>query len=152
MGTRFEHPRELLQAVGQLLGHSEWFLIDRARVELFADATNHHHHSAVVRAHAAVETSGAAVVPEYLTLSLVNLFLPQLVEVHGISMGINIGCGVVRFPALVPVNSRIRGSGELVEAQELRDSVQAVIRVTVELEGSATPACVADTISRYYPA
>jgi len=81
----------------------------------------------------------------------VNLFLPQIVDVQGISMGVNVGCGKIRFPSPVKVNSRIRGSGELVEASEEKGGVQAVIRVTVEIEGSDKPACVVDTISRYFP-
>lgn len=151
METLFNHPRELLNAVGRSLGRTDWFLIDQARIDLFADATNYQRWLAVEPDSTQAEPVGPRRVPEYLTLSLVNLFLPQLVDVRGIAMGVNIGCGNVRFPALVPVDSRIRGSGQLVEARAERDSIQAVIRVTVELEGSETPACVVDTISRYYP-
>jgi len=152
MTTLFHHPRELLNAVGQSLGRSDWFLVDQARIDLFSNATNYGHWLAVEPAHNHADPVGPRRAPEYLTLSLVNLFLPQLVDVRGIAMGINIGCGKVRFPAPLTVDSRIRGSGELVEARAERDSIQAVIRVTVELEGSELPACVAETISRYYPA
>jgi acyl dehydratase len=96
---------------------------------------------------------GSTIAHGYLTLSLVNLFLPQVVEVRGISMGVNYGSNKLRFPAPVPVGSRIRGSAELVGAEEVKGgAVQAVIRVTVEVEGSERPACVVDTISRYVPA
>jgi len=82
----------------------------------------------------------------------VNLFLPQIVEVRGIRMGVNYGADRIRFPAPVPVGSRIRGSAELLEAEDSRDgAVQAKIRVTVEIQGADRPACVIDTISRYYP-
>ena len=80
-------------------------------------------------------------------------FLPQIVEVRGIAMGINYGADRLRFPAPVPVGSRIRGSAEVVSAEDTKDgAVQAKVRVTVEIEGSDRPACVVDTISRYYPA
>jgi acyl dehydratase len=139
MATIFMHPGELLKAVGQGLGQSDWFPIDRARVERFADATNS----------SARTQPGTA--PEYLILSLVNVFLPQLLEVRGISMGINVGCENVRYPAPVPVPSRIRGCADLIDAREERGSIQVVVRMTVELEGSDLPACIAETISRYYP-
>ena len=70
----------------------------------------------------------------------------------GISMGVNVGCGKIRFPMPVKVGSRVRGSGEVVEVEEVKGGIQAIIRVTVEIEGSDKPACVVDTISRYFPA
>jgi acyl dehydratase len=95
---------------------------------------------------------GSTIAHGYLTLSLVNSFLPELVEVRGISLGVNYGADRLRFPAPVPVGSRIRGSAELLAAEDTKDGgVQARIRVTVEVEGSERPACVVDTISRYYP-
>ena len=67
-------------------------------------------------------------------------------------MGVNYGADRLRFPAPVPVGSRVRAGGELVEASDTKDgAVQAVVRVTVEIEGQERPACVVDTISRYYP-
>ncbi len=67
-------------------------------------------------------------------------------------MGVNVGCGKIRFPMPVKVGSRVRGSGEVVEVEEVKGGIQAIIRVTVEIEGSDKPACVVDTISRYFPA
>ena len=87
----------------------------------------------------------------YLTLSLTSFFLPQIIQVRGMKMGVNYGTDKVRFPSAVKTGSRIRGKGELVSAERTKDGgVQAVIRVTVEVEGGTKPACVADTISRYY--
>ena len=81
-----------------------------------------------------------------------NRFLPEIVEVRGISMGVNYGADRIRFPAPVKVGSRIRGGAELIEVENTKDGgVQAKIRVTVEIEGGERPACVVDTISRYYP-
>ena len=82
-----------------------------------------------------------------------NHFLPQILEVHGISMGINYGADRLRFPAPVPVGSRIRAGAELLEVERVKGGAfQAKIRVTVEIEGGDRPACVIDTISRYVPA
>jgi acyl dehydratase len=86
-----------------------------------------------------------------LSLSLVARFLPEIATLKNLKMGVNYGTDKVRFPSAVKVGSRLRGSGELIAAEKTKDGgVQAVIRVTVEIEGSERPACVADTISRYY--
>lgn len=153
MATVFNTPAELLQSVGKHLGASDWLEISQERVNQFADATGDHQWIHVDPEHAKDGPFGGTIAHGYLTLSLVNLFLPQIVEVHGISMGVNYGSDKLRFPAPVPVGSRIRGSAELVSAEEVKNgAVQAVIRVTVEVEGSDRPACVVDTISRYMPA
>jgi acyl dehydratase len=152
MGTVFEHPSELAAAVGKPLGHSEWLEITQERIDLFAEATGDHQWIHVDPERAKEGPFGACIAHGYLTQSLVNHFLPQILEVRGISMGVNYGADRVRFPAPVLVGSRIRGSAELVAAEERKDGgVQAVVRVTVEIEGGDRPACVIDTISRYYP-
>ena len=149
----FETPFELEKAVGRSLGESDWLEIDQKRIDLFAEATGDHQWIHVDPERAKDGPFGSTIAHGYLTLSLVNLFLPQIVEVHGISMGVNYGSDKLRFPAPVPVGSRIRGSAELVGAEEVKNgAVQAVIRVTVEVEGSDRPACVVETISRYVPA
>lgn len=153
MATVFESPKDLLKAEGKHLGHSEWLKIEQDRINLFADATGDHQWIHVDPERAKDGPFGACIAHGYLTLSLVNMFLPQIVEVRGIRMGVNYGCDRVRFPAPVKVGSRIRGSGELIKAEEVKGGgVQATIRVTVEIEGSDRPACVVDTISRFYPA
>ncbi len=152
MPTVFSAPKELLAAVGQPLGASDWLLIEQSRIDGFADATGDHQWIHVDPERAKSGPYGATIAHGYLTLSLVNLFLPQIVEVRGISMGVNYGCDKLRFPAPVRVGSRVRGVGELIEAEEVKGgAVQAKIRVTVEIEGGEKPACVVDTISRYYP-
>jgi acyl dehydratase len=151
MTTVFNHPNELLKAEGQQLGVSEWLAIEQDRINLFADATGDHQWIHVDPEKAKSGPYGATIAHGYLTLSLVNLFLPQIVDVRGISMGVNYGCDKIRFPAAVKVGSRVRGRGEVVKAEEVKGGIQAIIRVTVEIEGSDKPACVIDTISRYFP-
>ena len=153
MPTVFESPAELQKAVGQTLGESAWLELTQERVSLFADATDDHQWIHVDPARAKQGPFGAPIAHGYLTLSLVSRFLPEIVVVKGIAMGVNYGVDKVRFPSPVRVGSRIRGRGELVEAEAQKDgSVQAKIRVTVEVEGQPKPACVAETLSRFYPA
>jgi acyl dehydratase len=153
MPSVFETPAALEKAVGQRLGESAWLEVTQDRVDLFADATDDHQWIHVDPERARGGPFGAPIAHGYLTLSLVSRFLPEIVEVKGISMGVNYGVDRVRFPAPVKVGARIRGVGELLEAERQKDgSVQAKVRVTVEIEGGAKPACVAETLSRYYPA
>ncbi len=147
----FNTPAELFDAQGEQLGASEWLTIDQERINLFADATGDHQWIHVDPVKAKDGPFGGCIAHGYLTLSLVNVFLPELVEVRGVKMGVNYGCNNVRFPSSVPVGSRIRGVGEVIAVEEVKGSVQATTRITVEIEGSERPACVVDTISRYYP-
>jgi acyl dehydratase len=152
MATVFSNPAELKEAVGKQLGVSEWLEIDQDRVDKFADATGDHQWIHVDPERAKNGPFGGCIAHGYLTQSLVNLFLPQIVEVRGISMGVNYGADKLRFPAAVPVGSKVRGSAELIAAEDAKGgAVQATIRVTVEIEGSDRPGCVIDTISRYFP-
>lgn len=149
--TVFESPEAILAAVGTPLGQSEWLPITQARIDKFADATDDHQWIHVDPARAASGPFGATIAHGYLTLSLMARFLPQVVEVRGMKMGVNYGTDKVRFPAPVRAGRRIRARGELVAAERTKDgAVQATIRVTVDIEGETKPACVAETISRYY--
>lgn len=153
MATVFAHPRALLGQDGMALGESDWITIDQARIDAFAAATGDHQWIHVDPERAARGPFGGTIAHGYLTLALVNLFLPQIVQVRGISMGVNVGSDRLRFLAPVRAGGRLRGRGELMSAAEAGPgAVQAVIRVTVELDGSDKPACVVDTISRYYAA
>jgi len=152
MATVFESPKDLKNAEGKQLGHSDWLEIEQDRINQFADATGDHQWIHVDPVRAKDGPFGACIAHGYLTLSLVNMFLPQIVEVRNIRMGVNYGCDKVRFPSPVKVGSKVRGSGELIKVEEVKGGgVQATVRVTVEVEGSDRPACVVDTISRFYP-
>ena len=150
MQTIFESADDILAATGQRLGESDWLVIDQRRIDLFAEATGDHQWIHVDPVRAAAGPFGACIAHGYLTLSLASYFLPQIVQINNMRMGVNYGCDRIRFPAAVRVGSRLRGVGELVRAERVGDGVQATIRVTVEIEGEARPACVVDTISRYY--
>jgi acyl dehydratase len=146
----FNSAEELRAAVGGKAGPTDWIVIDQARIDKFADATGDHQWIHVDPVRAASGPFGATVAHGYLTLALVNLFLPQLVSVPGASMGVNYGAERVRFPSVVRAGSRIRGAADIVSVESVSGGVQALIRVSIEVEGSPKPACVADTLSRYY--
>lgn len=152
MTTIFHTPAELKDSVGKHLGVSEWLEIDQERINKFADATGDNQWIHVDPERAKKGPFGTTIAHGYLTQSLVNLFLPQIMDVRGISMGVNYGADRLRFPAIVPVGSRVRGSAELIKVEDVKGgAVQSTVRVTVEIEGGDRPACVIDTISRYVP-
>jgi acyl dehydratase len=146
------HPRDLLGKEGLDLGVTDWLTIDQARIDLFADATGDHQWIHVDPVRAKDGPFGTTIAHGYLTLALVNIFLPQLIEVRRFSAGINIGADGLRFLSPVPAGSRIRGRGEIVKVEEVKaGAIQSTVRVTVEIEGGSKPACIVDTISRYIP-
>lgn len=157
MTTTVDTPAALLDLVGADLGTTDWVEVTQDRIGLFADATGDHQwiHVDVERA-TAESPFGGPIAHGYLTLSMVNLFLPELLQVDGASMGVNVGLEKVRFPSPVPAGARVRARGEIVAASEEKGGVQVVVRVTVEAEDddggvSGKPACVADTVSRFFP-
>ena len=145
----FKSADELKAAIGKPLGESEWLVIDQQRIDQFADATGDHQWIHVDPERAKEGPFGTTIAHGYLTLSITNMFLPQLVTVSTAKMGINYGANKVRFPAPVPVGSRIRVGGEVVEAEDVAGGVQVIVRLTVEVEGTERPACVVDSISRW---
>jgi acyl dehydratase len=148
--TVFETLDDVKAAVGTPLGASDWVEVTQDRVNQFADATGDHQwiHTDVERARRE-SPFGGPIAHGYLTLALSNMLLPQIVEVRGVSLGVNYGTGPVRFPAPVPVGSRVRGTAELVACDDIPGGVQTTIRITVEIEGGDTPACVVDSLSRW---
>jgi len=152
MAVIFESPRDLLGKDGTKLDSSAWLTVDQARIDAFADCTGDHQWIHVDPVRAKDGPFGATIAHGYLTLSLVNMFMPEIVEVRRFSAGVNVGMDRTRFLAPVLVGSRLRGTGELISAEEVKGgAIQAVIRVTVEIEGSDKPACIVDTINRYFP-
>ncbi|WP_208027096.1 MULTISPECIES: MaoC family dehydratase [Rhabdothermincola] len=147
--TTFDGLDALRAAAGQHLGYSDWLEITQDRIDLFAEATGDHQWIHVDPERAAAGPFGATIAHGYLTLSLSNALLPQIMEVRGISMGVNYGVNKVRFPAPVKVGSRIRAGAELVAVEEIAGGVQTTILVTIEIEGGEKPACVIESLSRF---
>jgi acyl dehydratase len=152
MPTIVETPHDLLDKTGLQLAPSDWLSIDQDRIDAFGRVTGDLQWIHVDPERARHGPFGATIAHGYLTLSLVNLFMPQMIEVRGAASGVNVGVDRLRFLAPVRVGSRIRGTGQVLGAEEVKGAaVQVVIRVTVEIEGEEKPACVVDTISRFFP-
>ena len=149
MMTTFGSPKDLLDAAGTELGPTDWITITQDQINAFADATLDNQWIHVDTERAKAGPFGAPIAHGYLTMSLASHFLGQLVRVEGISMGINYGAEKVRFPSPVPVGSRLRGRGEILDAKEVPGGVQATTRITIEREGSEKPAAVVEAVSRY---
>jgi acyl dehydratase len=141
---------DVRSAVGRHLGYSEWTRIDQDRVNLFAEATGDHQWIHVEPERAAGGPFGAPIAHGYLTLSLSNHFLPEILEVRGVSMGVNYGTDKVRFPAPVRVGDRIRAGAELTAAADVPGGVQTTVVITIEIEGGSKPACVIESLSRWF--
>lgn len=147
----FHGVEELAAAKGEHLGHSGWHMVTQDDVDRFADATGDHQWIHVDVERARNSAFGGTVVHGYLTLALVPTFTRQLFVVEGVTMSLNYGVDKVRFPAAVPVGSRLRAGVEVVDVVESAPGVRASYRVTIELEGSDKPACVANTLVLYIP-
>jgi len=147
--TVIDSPAAMQAAVGQELGVTDWLAIEQPRIDLFAEATGDAQWIHVDPVRASQGPFGACIAHGYLTLSLVNAFLPQIWDVQNLAMGVNYGCDRVRFPAPVKVGQRVRGRATLTQVEPVGKALQATVRVTVEIDGSERPACVVDTISRY---
>jgi acyl dehydratase len=145
----FDGLDELRGAVGTELGPSDWHEITQRQIDLFAEATGDHQWIHVDLERAAAGPFGTTIAHGYLTLALVSYLLPQTIRVHGISMGINYGTNKVRFPAPVPVGSKVRARGKIASVDDVAGGVQMMTLVTIEIEGNAKPACVVESLSRY---
>ena len=142
----FEGLDQVAAAIGEHVGYSEWMEITQERVDAFADATGDHQWIHVDPARAAEGPYGTTIAHGYLTLSLLPVLGNQVMDIRGFSMMINYGLGTVRFPAPVPVGSRIRAGVELTSLDRKPSGAQLTTLVTVEIEGGDRPAVVAEAI------
>ena len=143
----FQGLDELAAASGTHLGYSSWHEVTQHQVDLFADATSDHQWIHVDPERAAAGPFGGTIAHGFLTLSLVPMLGSEVYEIHGLAMGVNYGANKVRFPAPVPVGSRVRAGVELLSVAPGSLGSQVTTRVTVELEGSEKPACVVDMVA-----
>ena len=142
---------ELKAQAGADLGRTGWLEVTQERVNTFADATGDHQWIHVDPQRAAAGPFGGTIAHRDPTLSMVIPLFGELLEVRGISMGINYGLNKVRFPTPVLVGSRIRLAAALGAVEDAGvNAVQVVADFTIEVEGEAKPACVAQAIYRYY--
>ncbi|MGC4782356.1 MaoC family dehydratase [Micromonospora zamorensis] len=143
---------ELAAAVGETIGPGPWQPIEQSRVDLFADATDDHQWIHLDPERAAAGPFGGTIAHGYLTLSLLPALAGRLYRVEGVAMGVNYGLNKVRFPAPVRVGAAVRATVVIAEVSPVSGGVQMVATVTVESDTGGKPVCVAETVSRLYPA
>jgi acyl dehydratase len=148
--TTYAHLADLAPLVGQPLGSSGWVSIDQARIDQFAQATGDHQWIHVDPVRAAAGPFGAPIAHGFLTLSLLPMLFESGFAVADVRMGVNYGLNRVRFVTPVRVGSRVRAHFKLLSFEPLEGGAQLTVEATIELEGSAKPACVAETVSRRY--
>jgi acyl dehydratase len=136
---------------GDTFGPSSWLEITQERIAGFADATGDHQWIHVDPEKAAQGPFGTTIAHGFLTLSLLVKFIDEVRPSSGdFRMGINYGVNRVRFPAPVPVGSKLRAHFKVLEVTEVEGGIQVVTEGTVEREGGEKPVCVAEMVSRHY--
>jgi acyl dehydratase len=142
---------DVAAAGGEELGTSEWLIIEQERVDLFADATNDHQWIHVDAERAAAGPFGGTIAHGYLTLSLLPFFGSQVFSLETPGARLNYGVNKVRFPNPVKVGQRLRAHVSLGEVTDLPSGKQMIIKYTIEIDGEAKPACVAETVVLLLP-
>jgi acyl dehydratase len=150
MTTQIDGIEGLRAKVGDHLGYSDWHQVTQEQVNLFADATGDHQWIHVDVERAKGGPFGGPIAHGYLTLSLTPALLDEILEVSGITMAINYGLNKLRFPAPVPVGSKVRAGAVLAHLEDVSGGVQVALNLTFEIEGAPKPACVAEILFRYY--
>ena len=147
----FENPAELLNAVGEDLGYSQWHDVTQEHIDLFAQATGDHQWIHTDPTRATAGPFGSTIAHGFLTLSMVSMMSWEVSTINNVSMLINYGMNKVRFPTPTPVGSRVRAHIVIDEVTETSKGIQVVQTVTVEIQGSDKPACVAQTVTLVVP-
>ena len=151
MKRHFAHLADLATMVGQPLADSEWIVVDQHRIDAFAEATSDHQWIHVDAARAATGPFGVTIAHGFLTLSLLPHLRHDAFAIDDVRMGLNYGLNRVRFPAPVPVGSRLRARFKLLAFEPLADgAAQLAIEASVESEGRAKPVCVAEMVTRQF--
>jgi acyl dehydratase len=141
---------ELKQAEGEELGVSDWHTIAQSDIDAFAEVTGDHQWIHVDPERAKDTPFGGTIAHGYFTLSLAPRFTEQVMKLDGFAMAINYGLNKVRFPAPVPVDSKVRMRARLAELSEIQGGAQMIMELTFEREGGEKPVCVAQTVVRVY--
>jgi acyl dehydratase len=143
----------LKAAVGSQLGTSDWITVDQERIDKFADATGDHNWVHVDPIRAAKDgPAGRTIYHGFGTLSMIPVLFESMFQVTNIGLRLNYGLNRVRFPAPVPVDSRVRLHATLAEVLDISGGgVNLLIDFVIEAEDQVKPACVAQSVFRYYP-
>jgi acyl dehydratase len=146
----FDRLAELAALEGQDIGVGDWVVVDQARIDLFAQATGDAQWIHVDPVRAAAGPFGVTVAHGFLTLSLLPELFASAFSIADVRMGVNYGLDRVRFPSPVPVDSRLRAVCRLKAFEPVAGGAQLTTTITIEREGGAKPACVAEWVTRHH--
>jgi len=141
---------DLKERVGQELGVSDWHEVSQAEIDAFAEATDDHQFIHVDPERAKQTPFGSTIAHGLYTLSLGPKFSYEMFSVDNVAFGINYGYERIRFPAPVPVDSKVRMRAELLSVDDIPGGAQFKVKQTYEIEGAEKPACVAEALARVY--
>jgi acyl dehydratase len=141
---------ELRDAKGETLGTSDWHEVTQEAIDAFADVTGDHQWIHVDRERAKDTPFGGTIAHGYYTLALAPMLTGQVMALDGFAMVINYGANRVRFPAPVPVGSRVRVTVKVADLEDTPGGAQLKLELTFEVEGGEKPVCVAQTLMRVY--
>ena len=142
---------ELHAVANTPIGYSSWHTLTQEKIDAFADATGDHQWIHVDPSRAADGPFGATIAHGHLLTSMIPMLVWEVYVVDGVRRGINYGSNKVRFPAPVPVGSRIRAGVEIADVETVPSGVQVVTAVTIERENADKPVCIAEIVSIYFP-
>jgi len=143
-------PEELKAKIGEELGVSDWHDVTQERIDAFAEATEDHQWIHVDPERAKDTPFGGTIAHGLYTLSLGPKFAYSMFSLEGFAFGLNYGYDKVRFPAPVPVGSRVRMRAVLSDVSDVPGGLQFKVTQTFEIEGAEKPACVAESLARVY--
>jgi acyl dehydratase len=141
---------ELRAAEGEVLGTSGWHEVTQKDIDAFADVTGDHQWIHVDPERAKQTPFGGTIAHGYYTLSLAPKFTYELFSFEGFAFGVNYGCNKVRFPAPLPVGSKVRMRATLANVEDVPGGIQITTALTFEVEGGEKPVCVAETLARLF--
>ena len=147
----FQTLQELAACIGQTVAVSPWTEITQEQVNLFAEATGDHQWIHIDVEKAKAGPFGAPIAHGFLTLSLIPKLSQSAIKIENVRMGVNYGLNKVRFTSPVPVGSKLRGHMKLLNAVPIDgNGMQFTWEMRIEREGSEKPACIAESLARYY--
>ena len=150
MTTTLTGPDEVKAAVGQELGVSDWYEVTQATIDEFAEVTGDHQWIHVDPERAAQTPFGGTIAHGLFTLSLGPKFSYEIMDMQGFAFGVNYGYGRVRFPAPLPVGSKVRMRAALTNVDDVPGGIQITVTQTFEREGEEKPVCVAESLARLF--
>ena len=150
MPTTLTGPDEVKAAVGQELGVSDWYEVTQATIDEFAEVTGDHQWIHVDPERAAQTPFGGTIAHGLFTLSLGPKFSYEVMDMQGFAFGVNYGYGKVRFPAPLPVGSKVRMRAALTNVDDVPGGIQITVTQTFERESEEKPVCVAESLARLF--